>query len=230
MCHPSCLEFGQTILRREDIEGKSVIEVGAYDVNGSFRPIAQAFHPSSYLGVDITQGPGVDEICRAEDLLKQYGENRFDMVICTEMLEHVLDWQLIVHNLKALLKPEGCLVVTTRSEGFAYHGYPYDFWRYDIEDARHIFSDLKIERLEKDPMEPGVFLFARKPKGFTEKQIADHKLYAVLLKRRSSIIFMRYYWPLWHLKEQAKKRFRRERERFTKERMVAKIRRMFGRA
>jgi len=57
------------------------------------------------------------------------------------------------------LKSGGLLVVTTRSPGFPLHSYPYDFWRFTIDDFKAIFSDMKVLRLVEDPQAPGV-LFA----------------------------------------------------------------------
>jgi SAM-dependent methyltransferase len=52
----------------------------------------------------------------------------FDLVLCTEVLEHVADWQTAFHNLAALLAPRGRLLITCP---FFYplHEQPYDFWR-----------------------------------------------------------------------------------------------------
>ncbi len=46
------------------------------------------------------------------------GENPLTSLVSTEMLEHVIDWKHIVSNLKALIKEEGLLFITTRSKGF----------------------------------------------------------------------------------------------------------------
>jgi len=46
-------------------------------------------------------------------------------VISTELLGHVQNWRLVVNNMKNVLKHGG---YATRSHGFPYHAYPYDFW------------------------------------------------------------------------------------------------------
>src|SRR5947209_15379867 len=145
MCNDACLEFGRGYLRPEEIAGKKVLEVGSMDVNGSLRAIVQRTMPRIYLGVDIAAGPGVDVVCEVSKLVARFGEAAFDTVISTEMLEHVRDWRAAVSNMKRVLKPGGTILITTRSPGFPYHGYPYDFWRYEPDDIRTIFADRSEE-------------------------------------------------------------------------------------
>src|SRR5438874_790183 len=100
MCSPTCLTFGRNHLTEGEIRGKTILEVGALNVNGSLRDWLETHGPDQYVGVDIVAGPGVDEICDAERLVARFGTNRFDVVICTEMLEHVQHWSRVVSNLK----------------------------------------------------------------------------------------------------------------------------------
>lgn len=162
MCSPFVLEFGTRCLTTEVVAGRDVIEVGAYDVNGSIRPHVEALGPRSYLGVDITPGPRVDRLIDARELVEELGPAVADVVISTEVVEHVRDWRIVIQNLKGVLRPGGHLLVTTRSRGFGYHAWPYDFWRYELDDMRSIFGDMEIRALETDPDAPGVFLFARR--------------------------------------------------------------------
>jgi len=195
MCNKTCIEFGRANLQEEDVRGKSVIEVGSFDLNGSLRPIAEAFHPSSYIGVDLQIGPGVDEICDAHDLHDRFGSGSFDLLISTELLEHVRDWRKVISNFKNILKPNGVLLITTRSKGFCYHDYPFDFWRYEISDMQVLFSDLIIEVAEKDPSEPGVFIKARKPNTFTENETTNYQLYSIIKgKHATTITEINIYW------------------------------------
>ena len=184
MCTVGCLMFGIRNLHPEKVAGRDVIEVEAYEVLGSLRPIVESWGPRAYLGVDIVSGNGVDEICDAEDLLERYGPERFDIVISTEMIEHTRNWKKVVSNLKHLCRPGGILLVTTRSRGFHYHAYPYDYWRYEPEDIREIFADFSVERIETDPRDPGVFVKGVRPAHFVEKNLSGYPLYSVVTGKR----------------------------------------------
>jgi len=202
MCNNACIKFAQSYILENEIKDRGVLEVGSLDVNGSLRNFVEGLHPSIYLGVDIVRGEGVDIICDVKDLTKKFGKNSFDVVICTEVLEHVRNWRLGVSNLKNILKPQGTLIVTTRSKGFGYHGYPFDFWRYEVEDIQAIFSDIHQVAVEKDPLTPGVFFKGRKPDPFIEVNYQKFKLYSIIASercrdiRKSNIIAFRIKWHL----------------------------------
>jgi SAM-dependent methyltransferase len=181
----ACIEYGTTHLTSEDVRGKSVLEVGSQNVNGSLRSYVEGLGPSRYFGVDMTPGAGVDEVCSAEKLLERFGPNAFDVVISTEMLEHVRDWRAVVNNMKGVLKPGGIMLFTTRSQGFAFHAYPFDFWRYELSDVSALFDDFETLNLESDPLEPGVFFKGRKPINWRARSLDGYALYSIILRRRS---------------------------------------------
>lgn len=80
------------------------------------------------------------------------------------------------------------IYITTRSRGFPYHGYPYDYWRYEIYDMKKIFSDFEIIVLRKDHSDPGVFLKARKPENYVPADLSEIALYSMILGRRTRSI------------------------------------------
>lgn len=184
MCNPACVDFAARVLRADDVGGKRVIEVGSMNVNGSLRPTIEALGPGDYVGVDLAEGPGVDEVCPAELLVARFGAESFDIVVCTEMLEHVREWRVVVDNLKRLVKPGGLILITTRSKGFPYHEFPFDYWRYEPEDMRAIFADHAIEALERDTYMPGVFLRARRDDHAPAPELAGYKLYSIVAARK----------------------------------------------
>ena len=196
-------------MSKEEVEGKEVIEIGARDVNGSIRPVIENWHPAKYIGVDIQEGRGVDVICDAEEVLNKFGKESFDVVISNEMFEHIRDWKKVISNIKNICKPGGIILVTTRSKGFFYHGFPYDFWRFEIDDMKHIFSDCNILKLEKDWYELGVLMRAEKPKEFKENDLSDYALYSIIfnkkLKEISEKLFNAFLEYMENKKKQKKK-------------------------
>lgn len=184
MCHVSAVIFGACNLTKAELEGRRVLEIGSYDENGSLRPFVESLKPNEYVGVDIRKGPCVDEICSAEKTLERFGKESFDVVISTELLEHVRDWRKVVSNMKNICKSRGFMLITTRSKGFPYHAYPHDYWRFELSDMENIFSDCNIEKLKTDTEKPGVFIKARKPSRFTEVDLAQFELYSIIENRR----------------------------------------------
>jgi len=199
MCHEAGLAWIADVLADDEVCGRTILEVGSQDVNGSPRPALEARRPKSYLGVDITPGPGVDECLNADRLLERFGADAFDIVISTEMLEHVEDWRLVISNLKGVTKPSGLLLLTTRSKGYPYHAYPHDCWRYEVSDMRKILGDMEIESLGDDPVAPGVFVRARKPAEFAEVDTSGIHLYSMAAagRRRRIIRGMARLTPPW---------------------------------
>lgn len=161
MCTPACIDFVRAHLGADEVRGRSVLEMGALNVNGSVRPLVEALRPAKYVGIDVVPGPGVDVICDAGQAVERFGRASFDIVISTEMLEHVADWRPAVRAMKDVLRPGGLLLLTTRSLGFPVHHFPLDLWRFELDDVRRIFADMDVEVLEPDPADPGVLLRAR---------------------------------------------------------------------
>ena len=104
------------------------------------------------------------------------------------------DWPTVMSNLKGILRPGGLLLLTTRSKGFKYHAYPYDFWRYEPADLRAMFSDLEIVTIEQDTDAPGVFMLASRPEAFAEQR-SPIRLYSMITGRRERSVSDRQHGP-----------------------------------
>jgi SAM-dependent methyltransferase len=203
MCSTTVIEFGKANILPSEVTGKVIIEVGSRDVNGSLRSDLENFKPLKYLGVDMMEGKGVDDICDVTQLVARYGKNNYDLVVSTELMEHVREWRTAISNLKNIIKPDGVILLTTRSKGFNYHGFPYDFWRYEIEDIKQIFSDFIIEKLESDTYAPGILLKARKPSEFKEKALDPIQLYSIIRNKKCTnvngvhVLYFNMKWSVY---------------------------------
>ena len=161
-----CSTWGRNFCRQlpeGSIKGKSVVEVGAVDVNGSCRPWIVSQLPASYLGTDMQEGPNVDLVCTGKELPEKIGRESCDLLICTEVLEHVESWFEFVQSIWSTIKLGGILLLTTRSPGFPLHNYPSDHWRFTVRDMLTIFKDQQILTVTADPTtDPGVGVIIRK--------------------------------------------------------------------
>ncbi len=196
MCTQSSLEWGKQNLIKKDVEGKRVIEVGSYDVNGNFRSIVAPLNPIEYVGTDMRSGPGVDIECPAESLVNRFGPESFDIVISTSTLEHIRNWKQVISNIKSICKLGGIVIITAPSN-FPFHAFPNDFWRYTPADFENIFSDFNLLVLEEDPKPPSlVYLKAQKPKSFVENDLSDYRLYSIIAGKRIKEIHTRDFFTL----------------------------------
>lgn len=179
------IEFAVRILKPEEVRSADILEVGAWAGEGTAQERVRQMDPKSYLGTDIAKGPGVDVTCRAEDLVSQFGTDAFDIVLATEVVEHIRDWRAAFRNMMTVLRTGGLLVITTRSITYPYHGVPHDYWRYQPEDMRRILAGWKVEALETDPERPGIFVAARKVSA-TYPDLDAIALYSIALGRRAT--------------------------------------------
>lgn len=107
--HREAFQFVQSQLDmlQLDLPQMDVVELGAYIVNGSVRPLFPATR--SYVGVDMRPGQGVDVVA---DAATYKPLAPVDLVVSTEMLEHSPRQALVIKNIAKMLKPGGILILT----------------------------------------------------------------------------------------------------------------------
>lgn len=108
----------------------------------------------SYLGVDIRHSghnhndSKVDVFWDGKTL--PFDDNSFDACVSFEVFEHVFEPEIVLAELRRVLKPGGALVITTP---FVYgeHEVPFDFARYTSYGLRHLLSKARfqVEVVEK---------------------------------------------------------------------------------
>jgi SAM-dependent methyltransferase len=118
-----------------------------------YRPRVEAMG-HHYVGADAQDPLGVvDHVMLLDGDIPQALLERgpFDFVLCSEVMEHVADWEAAFANLRRLLRPGGRLLITC-PHFYVLHEQPYDFWRPTVfalktYAARHGFRELRIEAL-----------------------------------------------------------------------------------
>lgn len=117
--HPAAFAFVERTVSRQGWADTPLvaIELGACNVNGSVRAL---FHPNTtWTGVDVRPGQGVDVVCAAEDYRPAA---MVDVVVCTEVLEHAPEWRAILASAAGMILPGGRFVLTAAGPGRAPHG------------------------------------------------------------------------------------------------------------
>jgi hypothetical protein len=104
----------------------SALDLGGRNINGSIRDLI----PGAYWeGLDIVDGPGVD-IVRDATLDWPSYMNRYDIIVTTELLEHVEDWRGVIRTAAQILRcddervwdKEEIIFITCASTGRRPHG------------------------------------------------------------------------------------------------------------
>lgn len=146
--HKSAYEIGAKFLDRYmSAEMKSVLEVGAFDVNGSLKDFKR--EGCEWLGVDLEAGKGVDIVIERASKLPFEG-NSFDLVVATSVFEHDPTFWLTFNEMLRVVKPEGFVYICAPSNGWV-HRYPMDVYRFYpdagiglVEWGRREFPDLEL--------------------------------------------------------------------------------------
>lgn len=101
-----------------------------------------------YFSIDVHQNPeqSVDILCEIDRSLPNelISLGTFDFIICTEMLEHVVDWDTTFDNLTKLLSLNGRLFITC-PHIYQLHEEPYDFWRATPYALQHFGNKFGIK-------------------------------------------------------------------------------------
>ena len=138
------------------------IKAQAKDLDGSLmdfgcgtKPYQSLFtNMSSYTGVDFDGGgnpykkSGIDVYYNGKDL--PFGDNSFDSILSTEVIEHIFNPDEIISELNRVLKPGGKLLLTCPFS-WPEHEQPWDYARYSSFGIRNLLEKhgFVIEKQEK---------------------------------------------------------------------------------
>jgi SAM-dependent methyltransferase len=92
---------------------------------------------SEYVGVDVVENPAAELLGAVEAL--PVDDASFDVVLCTQVLEHSDDPAQAVRELRRVTRPGGRVLASTHGVQ-VYHPSPVDYWRWTHEGLRRLFS------------------------------------------------------------------------------------------
>jgi len=113
--------------------------VRVLDVGCGVKPYYPFFSgiASEYVGVDVVESPYADLIGAVESL--PVDDERFDLVLCTQVLEHADDPAQAVSELRRVTAAGGRVLASTHGVQ-VYHPSPNDYWRWTHTGLRLLFE------------------------------------------------------------------------------------------
>lgn len=127
----------------------TVLDVGSRHYDGrsaSVRKlVGERTAATSYLGVDLLAGQGVDIVVdlTGDDLneLRTRAPDGFGTIVCLSVLEHVPRVWKMCDNLSELLMPGGAIFLSVPLV-FRIHDYPTDCWRFTPQAIGALFPNV----------------------------------------------------------------------------------------
>lgn len=120
------------------------------DAGSGIGPYRDLFDDVSYESADFKPFPQLTYECDLTSIPVEDG--RFDLVLCTQTLEHVPDPLTVLQEFHRVVKPGG-QVWLSAPLFFEEHGVPYDFYRYTRYGYEHLATEAGFDVREIDWLE-----------------------------------------------------------------------------
>jgi SAM-dependent methyltransferase len=107
------------------------------------KPYRSWFGPvTEYVGLDIVPGPEVDVVVAPRERWP-FSDAYFDVLLSSQVLEHVEDLNLTLSEMNRVVKPDGIMLL---SFPFIYneHGAPQDFHRFTAHRAIRLLPETRV--------------------------------------------------------------------------------------
>lgn len=118
-----------------------VLEVGSRDY-GSTASYREFYSGSEYVGLDMSEGKGVDVVANLAHSIEPLREDYFGLGICCSVLEHVDKPWVFAANLTRVIRPGGKLYMSVPWV-WRYHAYPDDYFRFSHRGVMALFDEFE---------------------------------------------------------------------------------------
>ena len=129
--------------------GDRILDAGAGECRNR-----ELIENQTYIALDAACGDqswnysGLDAIANLEKV--PFKPNSFDVVICTQVLEHVREPQLVLNEFFRIAKEGGSIYISA-PQGWGVHQAPYDFFRYTHFGLRYLLEKSGFEMISITP-------------------------------------------------------------------------------
>jgi len=96
----------------------------------------------NWSGLDVCEGEKVDFVITKEESWPM-ADKQFDVVLCTQVIEHVEVPEFLVSEIKRVLKPGGQVILNAPFL-YPFHGMPEDQARYTTSQLQYLFKDFQV--------------------------------------------------------------------------------------
>lgn len=125
--------------------GTRVLDYGCGD-----KPYRSAFGPEiTYLGADLPENDEAD--VQINGGVVDLPDGSVDLIISTQVLEHVPDPNAYLVEARRLLRPGGRVLLTTHGVMF-YHPHPTDFWRWTADGLTTVMTRARLRTTSVTPV------------------------------------------------------------------------------
>ncbi|MDD5596671.1 MAG: methyltransferase domain-containing protein [Victivallaceae bacterium] len=100
---------------------------------------------NKYIRADIDKSQNADIIIQANKIPLE--SESADIVLSTQVLEHVEDYNQYLKEAQRILKPDGIIILSTHGY-WIYHPHPADYWRWTQAGLKKILSDAGFKVLD----------------------------------------------------------------------------------
>jgi 2-polyprenyl-3-methyl-5-hydroxy-6-metoxy-1,4-benzoquinol methylase len=141
--------FSQTVANKA-----KVLDVGC----GS-SPYKLFFAHAEYVGIDVEES-GRNHKQKTPDRYYDgihfpFNDGEFDVVLCTQVLEHCIEPEITIREISRVLKPEGKLFLTVPFI-WGEHEVPFDFRRYSSFGIRRLLEQSSMSVIRQEKLAAGV--------------------------------------------------------------------------
>lgn len=136
---------------------------------------------TDYYGIDIVDADKFDyankDIICFNGRHIPFENEKFDCILCTEVLEHVFDYQDLVNEMRRVLRSGGVGIITIPWSA-RQHYVPHDFFRYTRFSLEKIFAE--FDQVEIRPRGTDVAVIANKLLVLWARNLLPHEKWKIL--------------------------------------------------